>query len=78
MKKIVLLVLLILGGYNHAYTQERWISNIELDLVFPNIFYEQNYFKLGGANPLLGLPSNDEIPRSLTVKSLGISIGITL
>lgn len=39
-----------------------------------NLFWEQNYFKLDGAGPLLN--QQDEIPRSLTVKSYGISFGV--
>jgi hypothetical protein len=39
-----------------------------------NLFVEQNYFKLDGSDPLLGI--QDEIPRSLTVKSFGLSVGI--
>jgi hypothetical protein len=34
-----------------------------------NLFWEQNYYTLDGANKLLGL--NDEIPRNLTVHSYG-------
>lgn len=60
-------------------------NNLRLGLGFPiikndkfnivgNIFFEQNYFKLDDARPLLNL--DDEIPRSLTVKSFGISFGI--
>ena len=39
-----------------------------------NLFFEQNYFKLDNAEPLLGFSS--ERPRSLTVQSIGISLGI--
>ena len=76
-------------AHNFSLNKEKFKSgnNLRLGLGFPflkresfnlnaNIFYEQNYFKLDGATPLLGLPVNDEIPRSLTVKSLGISLGV--
>ena len=60
-------------------------NNLRLGLGFPfikkerfnmvgNLFFEQNYFKLDNAEPLLNLI--DERPRSLTVKSFGISLGI--
>jgi hypothetical protein len=60
-------------------------NNLRLGLGFPflkrekfningNLFFEQNYFKLDKTNPILNLSS--EKPRSLTVKSFGISIGI--
>lgn len=39
-----------------------------------NLFWEQNYFNLDGADPLLNQPG--EIPRSLTVKAYGISFGV--
>lgn len=59
-------------------------NNLRLGLGFPflkkenfnlngNLFFEQNYFKLDGANSILNLPN--EKPRSLTVKSFGISVG---
>jgi len=60
-------------------------NNLRLGLGFPfikkegfnitgNLFFEQNYFKLDNAEPLLNL--TDERPRSLTVKSFGISLGV--
>lgn len=60
-------------------------NNLRLGLGFPvikkerfnitgNLFFEQNYFKLDNAEPLLNFA--DERPRSLTVKSFGISLGI--
>lgn len=60
-------------------------NNLRLGLGFPfikkegfnitgNLFFEQNYFKLDNAEPLLNL--TDERPRSLTVKSFGISLGL--
>ena len=39
-----------------------------------DLFWEQNYYELDGANKLLNL--NDEIPRTLTVHSYGISINV--
>ena len=42
--------------------------------IIGNLFFEQNYFRLDGSEPLLGLL--DERPRSLTVKSYGISLGV--
>jgi len=39
-----------------------------------NLFFEQNYFKLDGSKPLLSLA--DEIPRTLTLHSFGISFGV--
>lgn len=58
-------------------------NNFRLGMGFPvlkkegfnlntNLFFEQNYFKLDGTTPLL----SDERPRSLTLKSLGVSVGI--
>jgi len=56
-------------------------TNLKLGMAFPfysfdnktfilDLFWEQNYYKMDGANKLLNLP--DELPRSLTVKSLGL------
>lgn len=42
--------------------------------VIGNLFFEQNYFRLDGSKPLLG--GVNERPRSLTVHSLGISLGL--
>jgi len=39
-----------------------------------NLFWEQNFFKLDNANPLLELPN--EIPKTLSVKSVGLSFGV--
>ncbi len=39
-----------------------------------DIFWEQNYYELEGANKLLNL--SDETPRTLTVHSYGLSLGI--
>lgn len=39
-----------------------------------NLFFEQNYFRLDNAEPLLGFA--DERPRSLTVQSIGVSLGV--
>lgn len=60
-------------------------NNFRLGLGFPlikrdkfningNIFFEQNYFDLDNSESLLNLL--DEKPRSLTVKSIGISLGV--
>ncbi len=60
-------------------------NNLRLGLGFPfikkevfnitgNLFFEQNYFKLDNSEPLLSLEG--ENPRSLTVKSFGISLGV--
>ncbi|MCX2681909.1 hypothetical protein OOZ15_18295 [Galbibacter sp. EGI 63066] len=60
-------------------------NNLRFGLGFPfikkdyfnitgNLFFEQNYFKLDNAEPLLGM--REEKPRSLTVKSFGISLGV--
>jgi len=60
-------------------------NNLRLGIGFPffkkkefningNFFFEQNFFRLDGTNPLLNLA--DERPRTLTVKSFGISLGI--
>lgn len=43
-------------------------------IIICNLFLEQNYFKLDSSEKLLNL--SDEIPRSLTFKSRGISFGI--
>lgn len=72
---------------NFTLNKEKFKSgnNLRLGLGFPfvkkekfnfncNFFFEQNYFKLDGANLILNL--SDEIPRTLTVKSFGISIGV--
>lgn len=39
-----------------------------------HLFFEQNVFRLDGSKPLLGVPN--EIPKSLTVKSFGVSFGV--
>jgi hypothetical protein len=72
---------------NFTLNKEKFKSgnNLRLGLGFPfikrdnfdiigNLFFEQNYFKLDGSEPLLG--SVSERPRSLTVKSIGISLGV--
>ena len=72
---------------NFTLNKEKFKSgnNLRLGLGFPikkrgnfdivgNLFFEQNYFKLDGSKPLLNL--TDEIPRSLTVKSFGVSLGL--
>ena len=72
---------------NFTLNKEKFKSgnNLRLRLGFPikkrgnfdivgNLFFEQNYFKLDGSKPLLNL--TDEIPRSLTVKSFGVSLGL--
>jgi len=46
----------------------------EKEQIFLDLFWEQNYYELDGAHKLLGL--NDEIPRSLTVHSYGLSFSI--
>jgi len=45
------------------------IDNVNMDL---EVFFEQNSFRLEGANSLL----TDEIPESIAFKSYGISLGI--
>jgi len=40
-----------------------------------SLFWEQNYYNVEGANKLIGF--YDEIPRSLTVHSYGIGLGIS-
>lgn len=72
---------------NFTLDKEKFKSgnNLRLGLGFPfikknafdivgNLFFEQNYFKLDGSEPLLG--GLNERPRSLTVKSFGVSLGV--
>jgi len=46
----------------------------ERNKIIFDLFWEQNYYELDGSNKLIGL--NDEIPRTLTVHSLGISFNV--
>lgn len=79
--------LYIQDANNFTLNKSRFKSgnNLRLGLGFPfikkekfnitcNLFFEQNYFKLDNAEPLLN--QIDEKPRSLTVKSFGISLGV--
>ncbi len=50
------------------------IMKRELYSLTSNLFFEQNYFKLDNAKPLLGF--SGERPRSLTVQSIGVSLGV--
>jgi len=43
--------------------------------ILMDLFWEQNYYELDGSNKLIGL--SDEIPRTLTVHSYGISLNLT-
>jgi len=46
----------------------------ERNKILLDLFWEQNYYELDGSNKLLNL--NDEIPRTLTVHSRGISLNV--
>ena len=76
-------------GKNISFDKDKFNNgvNFKIGLGFPiykikrnkqmlvDLFWEQNYYELDGSNKLIGL--NDEIPRTLTVHSYGLSLSFT-